>query len=113
MPVNDPPTHSNEEDEGVLVLDAGEPTGSAYVSITTTPDGPALKASVPEGESGQALRTLNTVAGVAGSVIGPYLMAKALALLATASPWQFEGACLMLAALLPWVHLRIHPRHEH
>ncbi|MCL8012887.1 hypothetical protein [Streptomyces sp. AS02] len=112
MPVNDPPTHGNEEDDEALVLDTGEPTGSAYVSITTTPDGPALTASVSEKESGQALRTLTAFSGVAGSVIGPYLMAKALALLATASPWQFEVACLMLAAVLPWVHLHVHPRHE-
>ncbi|WP_328938946.1 hypothetical protein OG288_33565 [Streptomyces tauricus] len=114
MPVNDPPTHSNDEEgDEVLVLDAPEPTGSAYVSITTTPDGPALTASVPERESGHALRTLNAFSGVAGSVIGPYLMAKALSLLATTSPWQFEVACLMVAAVLPWVHLHVRPRHQH
>ena len=112
MPLIDPPTHSDEDDDAVLVPDAEEPTGSAWVSITTTPDGPTLTASLPNRESGQALRTLGAVSGVAGSVIGPYLMAKALALLAAASPWQFEVACLMVAAVLPWIHLRVRPRHR-
>jgi len=89
-----------------------EPTGAAFVKITTTPNGPMVTASVPEKEASQMLETTEFVCGIAGTVISPYLMARALELADAGMPWQVRTALLALAAVLPavcyWLSSRRH-----
>ena len=91
-----------------------EPTGAAFVKITTTPNGPTVTASVPEKEAGRMLETTELVCGIGGTVIGPFVMAKTLELADAGMPWQVRTALLVLAALLPmvcyWLSVRRHRR---
>ncbi|PAZ16918.1 hypothetical protein CLM62_05450 [Streptomyces sp. SA15] len=56
---------------------------------------------VPAEESGMLVRVVAVATGVAGSALGPYLMARALHLMEAGMPWQFEVSLIILAALLP------------
>jgi hypothetical protein len=87
-----------------------EPTGAAYVKITTVPSGPSMTASVPEKETGRMLKSAELVVGTSGTVIGPLVMAKTLELIGPGMPWHAQVALLTLAALLPmacyWMTVR-------
>ncbi|MFF0733826.1 hypothetical protein ACFYVK_19645 [Streptomyces chartreusis] len=80
-----------------------EPTSAAFVKITTTPDGPTATASVPGKQAGRMLGTVEFVSSVGGTVISPYMMAKAVESLSAGAPWQVQTALLALAAMLPAV----------
>jgi len=47
------------------------------------------------------VRVLAVATGVGGSALGPYLMARALHLMAVGMPWQLEVSLIILATLLP------------
>jgi hypothetical protein len=102
---------SNPNNGGNAAPSGGEePTGAAYVKITTVPNGPSLTASVPEKETDRMLKTAELVVGIGGSVIGPLAMAKTLELIGPGMPWHAQVALLILAALLPmacyWLTVR-------
>ncbi|CAL2070347.1 MULTISPECIES: hypothetical protein [Streptomyces] len=86
-----------------------EPTTAAFVKITT-PAGPTGEIHVPGKEASRLLETAEFIAGLSGTVIGPYLMAKALKLDNAGVPWGVQTALLALAALLPatccWMSIR-------
>ncbi|GAB2616283.1 hypothetical protein GCM10027168_55960 [Streptomyces capparidis] len=87
-----------------------EPTGAAYVKITTMRDGPSLMVSVPERETSQLLKVTELICGIGGIVIGPFAMAKALEMADPGMPWQAQVSLFTLAALLPmacyWLTVR-------
>ncbi|WP_043254669.1 hypothetical protein [Streptomyces sp. Tu6071] len=87
-----------------------QPTSAAYVTFSTTPDGPSVTMSVPSGQSHLMLATVPTVTGVLGSALGPYLMARALDVVGTGTPWQLQSGLLTLAALLPMAYIVISRR---
>jgi hypothetical protein len=53
------------------------------------------------------VRVFAVTAGVGGSALGPYLMARALHLVGPGMPWQLQAALVMLATLLPLVYFLI------
>lgn len=87
-----------------------EPTGAAYIKITTVPNGPSVMASVPKKEATRMLETGEFAVGIGGTVIGPYAMARTLELVGPGMPWRAQVALLVLAALLPlacyWLTVR-------
>jgi hypothetical protein len=83
------------------VMTDGEPTAAAHVIFRTTPEGPSIAVGVPAEQSGMLMRVLAVATGVGGSVLGPYLMARALHLMEAGMPWQCELSLIILAALLP------------
>ncbi|MFF9129261.1 MULTISPECIES: hypothetical protein [unclassified Streptomyces] len=85
----------------VIPFSSEQPSGSAYVKITTTRTGPTFAASVPGQEASRMLETSQLAFGICGTVIGPPVMAKGLALSGTGMPWQVAAALLSLAAILP------------
>ncbi|MYS48176.1 hypothetical protein GTY23_44800 [Streptomyces sp. SID5998] len=85
-------------------LGEGQPTSAAHVTFTTTPDGPSIALGVPAEQSGLLVTSIAVVTGVGGSVLGPYLMARALHMMEANMPWQPQAALITLAALLPLVY---------
>ncbi|MFI1398576.1 hypothetical protein [Streptomyces sp. NPDC020681] len=51
--------------------------------------------------------TVAVATGVVGSVVGPYLMARALHLVASDMPWQLQASLIIVAALLPLAYFVI------
>jgi hypothetical protein len=88
---------SNMDGEEVLP----EATEAAYVTITTTANGPTLRASVPAAESRRMLDTTEFICGVVASLISPFVMAKALDVGSPHLPWQARLACIFVAACTP------------
>ncbi|WP_030024416.1 hypothetical protein [Streptomyces monomycini] len=82
-----------------------QPTSAAYVTFSTTPEGPSIALGVPAEQSGLLMRSVSAATGVAGSALGPYLMARALHLVKSDAPWQLQVALLVLAALLPLLYI--------
>ncbi len=81
--------------------DDEQPTSAAHVTFRTTPDGPSLAVGVPAEQSGLLVGTIAVATGVGGSVLGPYLMARALHLIESDMPWQLQASLIGLASLLP------------
>ncbi|MFD8419083.1 hypothetical protein [Streptomyces sp. NPDC059668] len=82
-------------------LGEGQPTSAAHVTFRTTPDGPSIALGVPAEQSGLLVTSIVVATGVGGSVLGPYLMARALHMMEANMPWQLEAALITLASLLP------------
>jgi hypothetical protein len=78
-----------------------EPSASAHVTFSTFPDGPALAVGVPAEHSQTLMRVIAAGTGVAGSTLGPYLMARGLHQMSPGMPWQLQASLILLAALLP------------
>lgn len=98
--------------EGTPTLDstADQQTVAAYVTFTTTPEGPTLSVGVPEQHSVRLLETLRITSGVIGSVTAPYLMAKALESVKATEPWQVPAVFLAVSALLPLLYICLYRR---
>ncbi|MEU8949918.1 hypothetical protein [Streptomyces sp. NPDC048489] len=90
--------------------DDGQPTSAAFVSIRTFTDGPSVNVGVPAEQSGLLVGAVTVAAGVGGSIVGPYLMARALHVMAPGTPWQLQSAMLCMAALLPLVYFLLDRR---
>jgi hypothetical protein len=78
-----------------------QPTSAAHVTFRTTPDGPSIALGVPAEQSGMLVTSIVVATGIGGSVLGPYLMARALHMMESNMPWQFQAALIFLASLLP------------
>ncbi|MGI5402246.1 hypothetical protein ACQEVG_22940 [Streptomyces sp. CA-135486] len=97
--------------DGTPTLDSADrQTVAAYVTFTTSPEGPALSVGVPEEHSIRLLETLRITSGVMGSVTAPYLMAKALDAAKVTEPWQVPAAFLTLSVLLPLLYICLYRR---
>ncbi|MFF5025041.1 hypothetical protein ACFY2J_12515 [Streptomyces collinus] len=84
--------------------DEGQLTSAAHVTFRTTPDGPSIAVGVPAEQSGLLVTSIVMATGVAGSVLGPYLMARALHMVEANMPWQLQAALIALASLLPMAY---------
>lgn len=84
-----------------------QPTTAAHVTFRTTPEGPSIAVGVPAEQSGRLVGTVAVATGVVGSILGPYLMARALHLVASDSPWQFQVSLIIMAAMLPLAYFLI------
>ncbi|WP_411080627.1 hypothetical protein [Streptomyces sp. cmx-18-6] len=91
--------------------ESGDLTEAAFITITTTSNGPSITASVPGTEADRMMTMGEFVVGVGGTAVGPYVMAKALEVAAVEVPWPALTIVLVLAALLPmgglWLTIRL------
>jgi hypothetical protein len=98
------------EQSDAQTADDGQPTSAAFVSIRTFADGPSVNVGVPAEQSGLLVGAVTVAAGAGGSILGPYLMARALRLVAPGMPWQLQSALLCMGALLPLVYFLLNRR---
>lgn len=84
-----------------------QPTTAAHVTFRTTPEGPSIAVGVPAEQSGMLMGAVAAAVGVAGSIVGPYLMARALHMVAADTPWQLQVSLIIGAALLPLAYFLI------
>ncbi|WP_141205804.1 hypothetical protein [Streptomyces griseorubiginosus] len=90
----------NEQCDAQAIGD-DQPTAAAHVTFRTTPDGPSIAVGVPAEQSGLLVTSIAVATGIGGSVLGPYLMARALHMMESNMPWQLEATLIFLASLLP------------
>ncbi len=84
-----------------------QPTSAAHVTFRTTPEGPSFSVGVPAEHSGVLVGAVAVATCVVGSIVGPYLMARALHVTASDMPWQVQFGLIILAALLPLAYFLI------
>jgi len=82
-------------------------TSAAHVTFRTTPDGPSIAVGVPAEQSGRLVGTIAVATCVVGSIVGPYLMARAVHMVASGMPWQVQFGLIVVAALLPLAYFLI------